>query len=283
MASNTLNISGIVEKLTEEKFPLKDRSIHTSIEIREKQLVVAILDKHSNQYICWASFLLEEKGNTLNNILEDEFLTQPSSSISIVFTPNSSILVPSPYFNKESVKDYLDTQLFNKTDETPLYDYIKNLDSYVLYTVNKTYAMLRNKYPNALFRHHSSIFLEYILIENKSTKEDTVLACVFTNYMDIAVLQRGKLVLSNRYYFENSSDFIYYLLWIYEQMILDVEKVQCIFYGEIEKASEIYKLSSRYIKNVTLGRRNEQSTYSIPLSSLSAHKYRSLFTQYLCV
>ncbi|HWY97490.1 MAG TPA: DUF3822 family protein [Bacteroidia bacterium] len=283
MSIATIKVPGTtVEKLTEENFPLKNRRIHLSVEVREKQLLAALLDKHSNQYIAWASFPITETEPIINS-LKDEFLSTSTSSTSVVFTPNSSILVPALYFKKESVRNYLETQQLNKADECPCYDYIKNLDSYNLYTVSKNISVLQEKYPNAVFRHHTSIFLEYILIENKISKEDKVHVSIFTNYMDIAVLKEGKLILSNRYYFENGSDFIYNLLWVYEQMELNAEKVTCIFYGEVEKASEIFKLSSRYIKNVQLGQRNEQSAYSIPLNSLSAHKYRSLFTQYLCV
>ncbi len=283
MSTATIKVPGTtVEKLTEEKFPLKNRSIHLSVEVREKQLLAALLDKHSNQYIAWASFPITE-AESIINLLKDEFLSSSTSSTSVVFTPKSSILVPALYFKKEAVRDYLETQQLNKADESPCYDYIKNLDSYNLYTANKSLALLRDKYPNAVFRHHTSIFLEYILIENKNSKEDKVHVSIFTNYIDVAVLKEGKLILSNRYYFENGSDFIYNLLWVYEQMELNAEKVACIFYGEVEKASEIFKISSRYIKNVQLGHRNEQSAYSIPLNSLSAHKYRSLFTQYPCV
>jgi hypothetical protein len=284
MSSATLNAPGtVVEKLTEEKFPIKNRSIHMSLELRENQLLAALLDKHTNTYMAWASYPINEKEANLNSILDDELVNQPALNTSIVFTANSALLVPALYFKKETVKDYLDTQQLNKADQTPCYDYVKNLDSYNLYTVDKSLHLLSKKYPNAVFRHHSSIFLEYILIENKNAKEDKVHVSIFSNYIDVAVLQAGKLILSNRYYFENSSDFIYNLLWVYEQMALDAQKVACVFYGEIEKSSEIFKLSSRYIKNVTLGQRNEQSSYSIPLNSLSAHKYRSLFTQYLCI
>ena len=284
MTSATIHAPGtVVEKLVSEKFSLQNRAVHLSLELREKQLLAALLDKHSNQYAAWALFPINDKESPLHTILEDELLGHSFSSVSVVATANSALLVPALYFKKESVKDYLDAQQLSKPDETPCYDYIKSLDSYNLYTFNRTLDILRKKYPNASFRHHSSIFLEYVLIENKGSKEDKVYAQVFANYMDVVVLQAGKLILSNRFYFTTSSDFMYYLLWVYEQMGLNTSATPCVFYGEIEKSSEIFKLASNYVKLISLGQRNEQSTYSIPLNSLSPHKYRSLFTQYLCI
>ncbi len=283
MASSTLTSETRVEKLPEEKLSLKDKSIHLSLELRENQLLAAMLDKHSNQYLAWASFPINENDFSLNSITEDELFFFSPSSISIVLTKNSAVLIPSLYFKKEALSSYLGMQALSNPEETPCYDYIKNLDSYNLYTVNKSLYLLRDKYPNAVLRHHTSIFLEYILIENKNSQDDKVNVCIFPHYMDVAVLQSGKLILSNRFYFENSSDFIYHLLWVYEQIGLNTKKIACIFYGEVEKNSDIYKLSSKYIKQVKLGDRNEQASYSIPLNSLSPHKYRSLFTQYLCI
>lgn len=284
MATATVKEPGtVVEKLNGEIFPLKDRNIHLSLELRENLLLAALLDKRSNQYIGWASFPVNTKDFSFNKLTEDQYFSFVPSSVSVMFAANNALLVPALYFKKEAVGDYLKTQSLDKVDEIPAYDYIKNLESYNIYTISKAIDAFRNKYPNAEFRHHSSIFLEYILIENKNAKQDKVYVYVFNNYIDIAVLQSGKLVLSNRFVYQNSSDFIYYLLWMYEQLNLNAEQVPCIFYGEIEKPSEIFKLASTYIKQVTLGERNEQASYSIPLSSLSPHKYRSLFTQYLCV
>ena len=277
------NPDSVNELLTDEKLPLKNRSLHLSLELREEQLLASLLDKQNNQYIAWASFPVKGKESTLEKVLEEPIFNS-SATVSIAFTLNSSLLVPALYFKKEAAIDYLKQQQLDKANETPSYDYIKNLDSYNLYTVNaKVLATLRDKFPSATVRHHASIFVEYLITENKNSQDDKVCVCVFNTYMDVVVLQGSKLILANRYYYENNSDFMYNLLWLYEQLKLNAEKTQCTFYGEIEKSSDIYSLSAKYIKKVKLGEKNEQASYSIPLNTLSPHKYRSLFTQFLCV
>jgi hypothetical protein len=277
------NPGSVAELLTDEKLPLKNRSLHLSAELREEYLLACLFDKHSNQYIGWASYPVKGKENTLEKVLEEPIFNS-SATVSIAFAPNSSLLVPALYFKKEAAIDYLKQQQLDKANETPSYDYIKNLDSYNIYTINaKTLATLRDKFPSAIVRHQSSIFVEYLITENKNSQEDKVSVCVFNTYMDVVVLQGSKLILANRYYYENNSDFMYNLLWVFEQLKLNAEKTLCTFYGEIEKSSEIYSLSAKYIKKIKLGDKNEQASYSIPLNTLSPHKYRSLFTQFLCV
>lgn len=283
-ATATIRTPGSASELiTNEKFPIKGKSLHLSIEIRGEQLLACLLDKHTNQYIAWGLYPISAKENTLVSVLEQDLFSS-TSSVSIAFTANSSILVPSMYFKKDALADYLKQQQLDKEGEMPCFDFIKNLDSYNLYTVNaKVLAALRDKFPGANLRHHTSIFIEYVLTENKNAQADKVCVYVFDKHIDVVVLQAGKLILANRFYYENSSDFIYNLLWAFEQLQLNSEKTECVFYGEIEKTSDTFQLASKYIKKVALGTRNELATYSIPLNSLSAHKYRSLFTQYQCI
>jgi hypothetical protein len=278
----TISANPKVDRLSDEKFPIRNRSLHLSLELREKEVVACLLDKHLNKYIAWATFSINGKEKSTSDALKEDFFASTIADTSVVFTPNSSILVPALYFKKELVNDYLGFQQLDKLNETPCFDYIKNLDSYNLYTVNnESLSIMREVFPNASFRHHSSIFIEYLLIENKSMHEDKVYITVFNKYMDVAVLQSGKLVLSNRFYYENDSDFMYYLLWVYEQLNLDTEKVPCVFYGEINP--EKFAAAGKYIQKTKLGARNEQSGYVGSLDKLTVYKYRSLFTQYLCV
>lgn len=270
--------------LTGEKFPLSGRSLHLAVEIREKELLCCLLDKHSNQYIALNTLNYDGKTSSLQELFKDTILTTEAAGISVVFAQNSSLLVPAPFFKKELVNDYLGFQQLDKVNETPCFDHITNLDSYNLYTVHHDLlTLVRKQYPNASFRHASSIFIEYVLIENKHHKNTKTFVTVYNTFMDVIILNEGKLLLSNRFYYSNSSDFIYHLLWVYEQLGLDNEKAPCIFYGDIEASSDTYASAGKYIKHVSLGGKNEQLKYAAALALLPAHKYRSLFTQYLCV
>jgi hypothetical protein len=278
----TLSVNIADTRLSTEKFPLKDRSLHLSVEIREKEILACLLDKRLNSYIAWVSLPFNTKEANLAEILKDEVLNNSFASVSVVFVANSSLLMPALFFKKEAVNSYLKLQQLDKPDETACYDYIKNLDSYNIYSVKSDLlTKVKAAFPSATFRHHSSIFIEYLLIEHKAMHDEKVFVSVFTKYMDIVVLNGSKLILSNRFYFENSSDFMYYLLWAYEQLKLDSEKTPCEFYGEIDE--DKFNLAKKYLKKVKTGGKNEQSSYAAALDKLPAHRYRSLFTQYLCV
>ena len=213
--TDTLTLSLPDTRLTTEKFPLKDRSLHLSVEIREKEVLACLLDKRQNRYIAWATYPFNLKDNSLDKLLKEDFFATELAGLSVVFTSNSPILLPAQFFKKELMQDYLKFQQLDKADETACAHYIKNLDSQNVYTVNsELLTRIKTAFPGASFRHHSSIFIEYTLMENKSLHEDKVYVNVFSKYMDVVVLKAGKLILSNRFYYENNSDFMYYLLWV---------------------------------------------------------------------
>jgi|GEM_PF-1198294 len=284
------------EKFALDKKSLADKNLHLSIEIRERQILACLLDKDTNQYVGWASYnrrdaklsgMTESAVNIklpLTTILKEELLNCRSASSSIVFVYNSAMLVPAAYFSNELVKDYLKQQNLIKPGERACFDFIKNNDCYSIYAADlNDYHLLKEKYPHAAFRHHSSIFVEYLLALHKSSDKNQVHVYVFENYMDMVALQADKLLLYNRYYIQTANDFTYFLLWVYEELKFAPADSYCTFYGAITEKSEQYELAKKYLPHISLAQKNTRFTFAHALQSVPIHDYYSLFMQYLCI
>jgi Protein of unknown function (DUF3822) len=271
-----------------DKASMAKKDLHLSVEVRENRLLACLLDKETSQYLSWASFNRgeekEDDKRSLESILKEEMLNTKCSSSSVVFTQNGAMLIPASFFLKESVKEYLMPQNLIKQGETPGSDFIKNNDCYSVYAVNTAdYSILKEKFPQAAFRHHSSVFVEYLLALYKGNNRREVHVFVFNGYMDIVALQPGKLLLYNRYTFQTPNDFTYFVLWVYEQLKLKPEDSPCFFYGEITEKSELFIMSWRYLKNVRLADRITRFAFSNMLENLATYRYYSLFMQYMCI
>jgi hypothetical protein len=275
------------DRFAGDKFSLTGKNLHLSIEVREINLLACLLDKDSNQYLAWSSFNRRDGKDTerLNDMLAEEMLNHECSSSSVVFAHNSAMLIPSAFFSQDSVKDYLKQQNLIKQDETPCSDFIKNNDCYSVYAANTDdYTLLKAKYPQAAFRHHSSVFVEYIMALHKDdANKNEVHVFVFQGYMDVVALQAEKLLLYNRYYFQTPNDFTYFLLWLYEELKLKPEDSPCFFYGEIAEKSEMFDLAWRYLKNIRIAENTKRFTFSPILENIPQHRFYSLFMQYLCI
>jgi len=127
------------ERFALDKISLANKNLHLSVEVREDTILACLLDKAGNQYLAWASYNRKDTKNVkrpLSVILKEEMLNVKCSSSSVVFTHNSAMLIPSAFFSKESVRDYLKQQNLFKPGETPCSDFIKNNDCYSVYAVD---------------------------------------------------------------------------------------------------------------------------------------------------
>jgi len=275
------------ERFALDKISLAKKNLHLSIEVREHTILACLLDKDKNQYMAWASYNRKDDKNvkrSLESILKEELLNLKCSGSSVVFAHNSAMLIPASFFAQESMKDYLKQQNLIKPGETPCSDFIKNNDCYSVYAVESNdYTLLKEKYPQAAFRHHSSVFVEYLLALHKSNTKSEVHVCVFPDYMDVVALKAGKLILYNRYQIQTPNDFTYFLLWVHEELKLTPKDSPCFFYGDITEKSEMFELALKYLNNIRLAEKPTRFTFSSQLESLPAHAYYSLFMQYLCI
>lgn len=278
-----------------DKKSLADKNLHLSVEIREHTILACLLDKDSNEYVGWAAYKRRDEklsGMTnsavninlpLTTILKEEMLNLRCSGSSIMFVHNSAMLIPAAYFSNDLLKDYLKQQNLIKPGERPCADFIKNNDCYSIYAVDlNDYHLLKEKYPHAAFRHHSSIFVEYLLALHKTSDKTQVHVYVFENYMDVVALQAGKLLLYNRYAIQTANDFTYFLLWVYEELKFAPDS-PCTFYGVITEKSEQYELAKKYLPHISLAQKTPHFTFAHALESLPIHDYYSLFMQYLCI
>ena len=275
------------ERVAGDTFLLADKNLHLSMEIRENNVFACLLDKEINQYLAWASYNRrdgKDMKRSLDSILKEEMLNYKCSSSSIVLTHNTAMLIPATFFTPVSVMEYLKQQNLIKLGETPCSDFIKNNDCYSVYAVDTVdYTVLKEKYPQAIFRHHSSVFVEYLMALHKGSKTNEVHVFVFPGYIDVVALQPDKLLLYNRYHYHTPNDFAYFLIWVYEELKLKPVDCPCFLYGEIMEKSEMFDLAWRYLKNVRIAEKTARFTFSNMLENIPPHRYYSLFMQYLCI
>jgi hypothetical protein len=94
------------------------------------------------------------------------------------------------------------------------------------------------------------------------------------------VLEGKNLLFYNTFNYHSAEDFIYYLLFVCEQLHLNPEKTELQLLGEIEKNSAIHLITQKYVRHVQFGERADQADYSYQLQALPKHSYFTLFNTY---
>lgn len=211
------------------------------------------------------SLILEkkfEKTSSPEEILEqielvfhtDKMDWKSIEKISLIYATNLYCFVPLELFDEKHLSDYLkfNTKILNTDFLT--YDLLQETQ-YV--NVFVPYANINNfffeKFGVFEYTHSASLLVLNTLQEQSSANPKITMSIyVYWKHFDLVVVKNGKLLLGNSFTFETPEDFVYYILFVAEQLKLDPEKFSLEFSGNISELSEHFLLCCNYIRNCHL-------------------------------
>ncbi|TVZ57245.1 uncharacterized protein DUF3822 [Lutibacter sp. Hel_I_33_5] len=197
--------------------------------------------------IATPNILLDKLAATFkeNNILQQDFAT-----ITAIHTNNLFSLVPNEYFDENNLKEYLQHNIKILANDLLVFDDLKEIEAKNVYVpyVNINNFIFQN-FGTFEFKHHLSVLIDKLISNNKS-EEKVMYVNVHPKNLDIVVIENNKLILANCFSFETKEDFIYYILFVAEQLKLDTDTIQLILLGDIDTESEIYNSTYDYIRKV---------------------------------
>ena len=291
MAEGKSKISKILS-LVDESFDHHNTiNYHLSIQTGIDSFAYCILDSSNNKYIVLeistfhgihTDAVLCETLETI--IKENPLFNNPFKSVNVSIVNNRSTLIPTPLFENESKEDYLQFNHTLSKDESILTDHLKNLDAKNLFAVsNCLLKTIHSLFPKHTVHHYSTILIESLITTFKNQNNKKVVIHIQHSNFEILVLESKNLLFYNSFRHYTSEDFIYYVLFVFEQLKLNPENTEVTLLGEIERNSAIYSILQKYIRHIKFGERTESFLYSHKLNGISKHFYYNLFNQLLCV
>jgi len=180
----------------------------------------------------------------------DTQLQKDFSSVLVIHQNNLSVLVPNRYFNKKELASYLNFNIKKLTIDYIAFDHLEGLESKNVYIpyVNINNYLFQN-FGEFEYKHHSTVLIEKLL-NSTNNIEKTMFVNVSKNSLYIVVLENNQLILFNTFSYNTKEDFIYYILFVAEQLNLNVNEFSLHFTGKVNLEDAIYKITYKYIKNV---------------------------------
>jgi hypothetical protein len=282
----------------EQKFYEYDLNIRLSAD----GLSYCILDINTAKFLHLQSFDLSDSGKKPYIPGEKEFddfskasqllsgqlkwLSNPFNKIRVVINQGKSTLVPDALFNEKEQQQIFEfnvaggpfpaNQLRN--------DHLKSLNAHSIYHVRGPMGdILGSHFSDAEVFHHSTsviqaLFMKYMNRENKNA--------LFVNSgasrIDMMRIVDKKLEYYNSFIYNTAEDYMYYLIFVVEQLNLNPETLELVMMGEIEKHSKLSELAHKYIRNIKFLARNEDFRYSFVFDQLPDHYYFNLLNASLC-
>ncbi len=250
-----------------------------------------IQDADRNKYIVLQSYLLSGTSNPekickgIEQIISQvDFLKSTYKSVVFTWVNQKTSFVPAPLFEEKEKNTYLDFSHSLSNDEEIAYDKLQNLEAYNLYAIPTVILKtIKGFFPGCNTQHSSSALVESLLVRYKNRDDRQVFVNVMSSMFEIVVLEGKKLILYNNFRYESCEDFIYYILFVTEQLKLNPETASITLLGEIEKGSALYEILYKYVRNIGFIDKNDSFDYSYKFKDIPSHFYYNLLNVNLCV
>ncbi len=210
---------------------------------------------------------------------ENILLQQKYKNVTTIHLNNLATLVPEAYFNEAYLADYLQNTIKVLKNDYITFDKIPSINTNTVYipfvNINN---FIFEKFGAFDYYHTATLLIKKL--HSITTEGKKVYLNVFDNNFHMVVFNNQELEFFNTFEFQTSEDFIYYILFVFEQFNLDPNSIEVTLIGDIEKESELYTILYQYIRNIsflkttTSSLLNEQSNISphtnfVILNSLS--------------
>ena len=261
-------------------------NLELSIQISLSGLSFCILNRDLNNIIALKNFDFDKNLNPIEilDYLKQFFntetvLNQDFTKVSVIHNNNLSVQVPKPLFSEDHLADYLKFNSKILKSDFITFDEISENDIvnvYVPYININNYIF--EKYGDFTFKHLSTILIEEILRIEKNAKQLKFYVNLSKSQLEIIVVNQGKLLLYNTFNYNTQEDFIYYILFVAEQLNLNPEILQLVFIGDINEDNALYKIAYKYIRNIKLGSRFD--TFKLDQIDITNHSNFTLLNSF---
>lgn len=274
--------------LFDQRFANRKQELNCFIEISIDTLKIAFYNESSNEYVGYNKIDLHSDGNwsTASKNCEKAIVDCAKGEykgLKVSLADSLYTLVPNSLFDPTKKQDYL---AFNHKieDLSQFTFYSKNLDSLqavLIYALPRNLDfMLRAKLPVFVQTHAVEALIESLNLNEWLPNQLHI--HIHQERFEVIYFPKKKLQFCNSFTYKSSEDFIYFLLYVMEQLKLDREKTEIILHGDFEEDSPIYKLLYTYIQTVTIAGRTPSVHFSNLLSEIPKQYHYSIFNMHLC-
>ena len=237
------------------------KETHLSIQIYLGGFSFCVYHPKSQKHIAFQYYEFKEKQKTPENLLKEfksifdanQLLNQSYKKLIVIHQNELFTTVPNNYLDKNNLKQYLQHTVKVLPIDYVSYDSLKPIDANIVYipfvNINN---FLFHKFGGFDFYHSATLLTKILQEKQKDTSVPKVYINVYQNSFELLVFEKQELLFLNSFDFRTAQDFIYYILFVLEQLQLDPNSVTIELLGAIEKESELYEISRKYLRNLTI-------------------------------
>mgnify|MGYP001097109248 CR=1 FL=1 len=275
-------IAPVISKFDEALDKAAIKNYGLSIQLGLDGFSFCILDKQSQKFLAYEMIPFDKPlspGRAEKEIItmwnQHEWLKNEFGSVMVFYETIAATLVPTSLFDPDE-KDSIAAFNFDvPRNHQVVYDKIDNPEAHILYPVPEgLIESVKSIYPEAKFRSQVGALAEIILISTKNLPvENRIFVHVRQSNLDIVITAGKELLFCNSFGYKTREDFIYYIIFVLEQLNINPEEIDLVFSGMIDHRSELFDISYKYVRNVDFQPLPPSYSYSWIFNEIPSHYF----------
>jgi len=257
--------------------------------LNSNSIQLLVFDPEKNRFIAFSQKDIQFAGGyqhyfeqVKSHLSENQLAGHDYKDVLVLWESQRSTLIPNALFEPAESETFFHFNLGTGTDEKICSDKLKTAEVYNVFAIpegleeNLNFKLFR-------IRHHASAFIESMMVFSKHNMlPKQVFINVHATFFDMLVTENGGLLFYNSFAYKTAEDFIYFVLFVYEQLKLSPESNGIILSGGILKNSALFEILYKYVRNIDFALPNEQYTNSYILKDNPVHTIQNLTASVLC-
>ncbi|WP_435701198.1 DUF3822 family protein [Winogradskyella wichelsiae] len=280
------------QKVIQIKNSLKINDIkELSIQINLNGLSFCILNKTQNtiEFLKAIPFGQKLTPNEVLNHLKAELsnnivFSEDFNAVLVIHQNELSTLVPEQLYDPNHKTDYLKFNSKILRNDFITEDDIavnKSVNVYVPYVNINNYIF--ETFGEFVYKHSSSIFIDSVLQNIEPRETPTVYINVNLNSVEVLVIDNNKLQLFNVFEYYSKEDFLYYILFVFEQKKLNTETTLVELSGFIKQDDAIYQALYTYVRHVSFTDKDYKYLINANINKQHLYQYYLILNSLECV
>jgi len=267
------------------------RNYHLTIRVSPDGFSFVVFSLDKNRYLGLETFQIKriDQQAKLAAALDElcilrQWITYPFHSVVVIVDNTFNTLIPVSLYEEKEKGVYLAFNQEFQDNSRIQSDLLKAAEAYNLYYLpNPLVEKVKDIWANARIVHLQSVLVESLLITHRNQQSDqTAFIYLRHDNFDLIVLKNDKLLFINNFRFNTPEDFIYFVLFSFDQLRLNPETVQVVLSGIIEKGSKTYDILFQYVRNIRFAERNPTFEYSYILEDIPVHQHFIIYNALQC-
>jgi len=269
-----------------------------SIQLSSNGFSFSVLEVNRNKLLSLESYQLSKPESIATSVthesvvllaIEELFLQfnwigKKFAAINFIVESEKSTLIPMPLFDPAELNTYLKFSHNVREDEDIISNSMPNLEAFNVFSILKNLReKISSMFPDAIISNISNTLIEGILINHKNQNiKNKVFVNVRNSIFDVVLIDGKRLIFHNSFKYKTKEYFIYFLIFVFEQLRINPEEVELVLLGNIQKNSSLYEIAYNYIREISFGKRSELFKYSYVFDEIPEHFFYNLLNSNLC-